>query len=67
MTLCGDNEHGLKQVLAHIKNQNFTEKTDLRTLTRVVWRIGNFHLAEKYYRRLINEVPSNDPSFITLM
>jgi hypothetical protein len=26
---------------------------------KVVWKIGKFDLAEKYYRRLINEVPSN--------
>jgi hypothetical protein len=66
MTLCGDDEHDLKQVLIHMKNQNRNGETDLRTLARIVWKMGKFDLAEKYYRRLINEVPSNDPFLITL-
>jgi hypothetical protein len=47
MTLCGDKEHDSKQVLAHMKSQNVTGETDFRTLTRVVWTIGNFYVAKE--------------------
>jgi tetratricopeptide (TPR) repeat protein len=66
MTLCSDDEHDLRQVLTYMKNQNSNGETDLRILAKMVWTMGKFDLAEKYYRRLINEIASNDPSLITL-
>ncbi len=50
----------------HMKNQNGSRGTDLRTLAKIVWKMGRFNLAEKYYRRLINELASNDSSLIKL-
>jgi len=64
MTLCSDDEHDLKQVLKHMKDQNGNGKTDLSTLAKIVWKMGKFNLAEKYYHRLINEIPLNDPLLI---
>ncbi|CAF4173688.1 unnamed protein product [Adineta steineri] len=66
MTLYSDNEHDLKQVLSHMKDQNGNGKADLATLAKIVWKMGKFNLAEKYYLRLINEIPSNDPILIKL-
>ena len=57
MTLCSDDEHDLKQVLTHMKDQNGNGETDLCTLAKIVWKMGKFNLAEKYYHRLINEIP----------
>ncbi|CAF1458530.1 unnamed protein product [Adineta steineri] len=66
MTLYSDNEHDLKQLLSHMKDQNGNGKADLSTLAKIVWKMGKFNLAEKYYLRLINEIPSNDPILIKL-
>ncbi|CAF0749647.1 unnamed protein product [Adineta steineri] len=66
MTLYSDDEHDLKQVLSHMKDQNGNGKADLATLAKIVWKMGKFNLAEKYYLRLINEIPSNDPILIKL-
>lgn len=66
MTLCGDDEHDLKQILKHMKDQNGNGETNLSTLAKIVWKMGKFNLAEKYYHRLINEIPLNDPLLIKL-
>jgi len=66
MTLCSDDEHDLKHVLTHMKDQNGNGETDLCTLAKIVWKMGKFNLAEKYYHRLINEIPFNDPYLIKL-
>lgn len=66
MTLCSDDEHDLKQVLAHMKNQIGNRETDLRTLAKIVWKMGKFDLAEKYYHRLTKEISLNDPFLIKL-
>ncbi len=66
MALCGDDEHDLKQVLTHMKNQNESRETDLRTLARIVWKMSKFDLVENYYHRLINEVATHDPFLVTL-
>jgi tetratricopeptide (TPR) repeat protein len=60
MTLCNDEEHDLKQVLMHMKKQNGSEATTLRTLGKLLWRMGKLDLAEKYYSRLLNESLPHD-------
>ncbi|UJR19425.1 hypothetical protein I4U23_022555 [Adineta vaga] len=66
MTLYSDDQHDLKQVLSHMKDQNGKGKADLWTLAKIVWKMGKFNLAEKYYLRLINEIPSTDLSLIKI-
>ena len=66
MTLCSDDEHDLKQLLKHMKDQNGYGETNLSTLAKIVWKMGKFNLAEKYYHRLINQIPLNDPLLIKL-
>jgi tetratricopeptide (TPR) repeat protein len=66
MALCSDDEHDLRQVITHMKNQNSNGETDLRILAKIVRTMGKFDLAEKCYLRLINGIAPNDPSLITL-
>ncbi|CAF3754955.1 unnamed protein product [Adineta steineri] len=61
MTLCNDDEHDLQQVLMYMKQQIENEETNLRTLGNVLWEMGKFDLAEKYFNRLLQKLPSNDP------
>ncbi|CAF4039121.1 unnamed protein product [Adineta steineri] len=66
MTLCNDNEHDLKQVLMYMKQQIENEEINLRTLGNVLWEMGKFDLAEKYFIRLLKQLPSDDPLHISL-
>ncbi|CAF1424083.1 unnamed protein product [Rotaria sordida] len=60
MSLCSDDENDLKQVLLRMKQQLGKGETNLRTLGRVLWEMGKLDLAEKYIKRLLNELPSNN-------
>ncbi|CAM4818875.1 unnamed protein product [Rotaria magnacalcarata] len=62
MTLCSDHDNDLKQLYDHMKNEYDREETNLLSLGDVTYRMGKFDLAEKYYRRWLSELPSNDPS-----
>ncbi|CAF3912977.1 unnamed protein product, partial [Adineta steineri] len=66
MTLCNDDEHNLKQVLMHMKQQIENEETNLRTLGKLLWKMGKLDLAEKYFNRFLKELPSNDPLLSSL-
>ncbi|CAF1126603.1 unnamed protein product [Rotaria sp. Silwood1] len=61
MTFCSENEHDLKQVLKHMEQQLGSTETNLRTLGRVVWKLGKLDLAEQYLTRFLKELPPNDP------
>ena len=61
MTLCNDNDHDLKQVLMHMKQQIGDGETNLRILGKILWKMGILNLAEKYFNRLLKELPLNDP------
>ncbi|CAF2119483.1 unnamed protein product [Rotaria magnacalcarata] len=62
MTLCSDHDNDLKQLYDHMKNKYGREETNLLSLGDVMFDMGKFDLAEKYYRRWLSELPSNDPS-----
>lgn len=59
MNFCSDDEHDLKRVLEHMRKQNGKGPTNLRTLGKLLWMMGELHLAEKYYCRLIKQLPFN--------
>ncbi|CAF3998576.1 unnamed protein product [Rotaria sordida] len=61
MTLCSENEHDLKNVLKHMKQQLGTGETTLRTLGKVLWTMGKLDLAEQYFTRFLKEFSPNDP------
>ncbi|CAF1394746.1 unnamed protein product [Adineta steineri] len=66
MTLCNDDEHDLKQVLMYMKQQIEDGEMNLRILGNVLWEMGKFDLAEKYFTRSLQQLPSNDPLHISL-
>jgi tetratricopeptide (TPR) repeat protein len=59
MTLCSDNDHDLKSIFDHMKNQYGSKQTRLLLFGHVLVDMGHFNDAEKYYRRLLKELPSN--------
>ncbi|CAF4460054.1 unnamed protein product, partial [Rotaria socialis] len=60
MTLCSDHDSDLKQLYDHMKNEYDREETNLLSLGDVLRNMGKFDLAEKYYRRWLSVLPSND-------
>lgn len=61
LTLCSDDQHDLKQVLQFMKQDIGYGETNLRTFGKVLCKMGKFDLAEKYLRRLLDELSKNDP------
>ena len=61
MTLSSDEEHGLRQVLLHMKGQIESGETNLRTFGKCLWKMGKLNLAEKYFLRLLKELQPDDP------
>lgn len=61
MTLCGDNEHDLKDILIYMKEEFGSGETSLRTLGKVLDKMGKFDLAERYFTRLLKEISPDDP------
>jgi len=64
MELCGDDEHDLKDLFDHMKEEygGGNEEVNLRLFGQVLRRMGKYDLAEKIYHRLLAELPPNDPS-----
>ncbi|CAF4564611.1 unnamed protein product [Rotaria sp. Silwood2] len=61
MVLCSDNEHELQHVLMDMKQQFGSGKMDLRTLGRLLSEMNKPDLAEKYFIRLLEQLPLDDP------
>lgn len=61
LELCSDNEHDLSGVLAKMKTQSGTGKTDLHILGKILWRMGKLDLAENYYQRCLDRLSPDDP------
>jgi len=66
MTLCNDIEYDLKDILKYMKKGIREGETNLRTLAKILWETGEFKLAEEYFLRLLNQLPSNDPLLVDL-
>ncbi len=64
MKLCGDDDDDLKKLFDHMKKEygGGNNEVNLLSFGNVLRRMGKYDLAEKMYRRLLNELPSNDPS-----
>jgi tetratricopeptide (TPR) repeat protein len=68
MKLCGDNEHDMKKLFEHMK-KNYAGGNDevgLLSFGTVLRGMGKFDSAEKFYRRLLDELPPNDSSLPSL-
>ncbi|CAF0961802.1 unnamed protein product [Rotaria sordida] len=66
MTLCNDDEHNLKQVLMDMKEQFVSEETNLQKLGKILLEMGKPDLAQHYFIRMLEQLPSNDPLRIDL-
>jgi tetratricopeptide (TPR) repeat protein len=57
--LCGDNDHHLKPMFEHMKNQygGNDKQTDLLSFGTVLTHMGKYDEAQKYFQRLLNELP----------
>jgi tetratricopeptide (TPR) repeat protein len=66
MTLCNDDEHDLQPVLLYIKRRIGNGDINLATLGKVLRKMGKFDLAQKYFNRLLDELPSDDPLLCNL-
>ena len=62
MTLCSDYDSKSKQLYHYMKNKYHKEETNLLSLGDSLLYIGKFDLAEKYYRRYMTELSTDDPS-----
>ncbi|CAF4514892.1 unnamed protein product, partial [Rotaria socialis] len=61
MTLCSDDEHDLKQVIIDMKDHFLSREINLQTLAKLLWEMGKPDLAEKYFIRLLEQLPLQDP------
>jgi tetratricopeptide (TPR) repeat protein len=61
MTLCSENDSDLKNVLTYMKLQLGEGETSLRTLGKVLWKMGRLDLSEFYLTRLLNDLPPKHP------
>lgn len=66
MSVCSDDEHELDNVVSPMKNQNGNGETNLLTLGKLLSRMGKFELAEKYFLRFKEQLPTDHPILETL-
>jgi tetratricopeptide (TPR) repeat protein len=60
LKLCGDDEHRLKPLFEHMKKTFGGDNTaTLLTFGKALCGMGKYDLAEKFYHRLLNELPSD--------
>lgn len=59
MTLSSGNDHDLKPIFEHMKNQHSQDQTDLLSFGHLLRNMGKFEDAENYYRRLLAALPKD--------
>ncbi|CAF1277467.1 unnamed protein product [Rotaria sordida] len=57
MTLSSENDQDFKTLFEYMKKQYQDGETGLLSFGDSLWRMGKFDDAEKYYRRMLNELP----------
>ena len=66
LRFCNDNEHELQELLSYMKERTGYGPTNLHILGDILWKMGKFELAKKYFTRLCQELSSDDPSLAVL-
>jgi tetratricopeptide (TPR) repeat protein len=61
MTLCSDDDHELKAIFEHMKNEHGGGEKNLLSFGNVLADMGKFDEAEKYYLRLLHHLSPTDP------
>ncbi|CAF1286037.1 unnamed protein product [Didymodactylos carnosus] len=59
LDLCNEDDHDLKQVFGYMKKEMRSETT-LISLGNLLYKMGELDKAEKYYKRLLNELLVGD-------
>ena len=64
MQLGEDNEHDLKALFDHMNKESDVSGSGIHllSLAEVLHNMGKFDLAERMLKRLLSELPLNDPS-----
>ncbi|CAF0876265.1 unnamed protein product [Rotaria sordida] len=61
MSLCSEDDQDLRLLFEHMKNEIGIGIDDtLLTLGTLLWKSGRFEQAEQFYRRMLNELASDD-------
>ncbi|CAF3344581.1 unnamed protein product [Rotaria sp. Silwood2] len=66
LTWCSDHDNDLKPLYDDMKKKYDAEETNLLSLGYLVYRLGEFDMAEKYFLRFLSELPSNKLSLSAL-
>ncbi|CAF1269285.1 unnamed protein product [Adineta steineri] len=59
LTLCSNSDPDLQAVFDHMKDEYGNGETTLLSVGIILTRMGKYDDAEKYYRRLLKEIPSD--------
>jgi tetratricopeptide (TPR) repeat protein len=66
MTLCSDDDHDLKQLSEHMKREYGIGELSFIKFGHVLADMGKLDQADQYYRRLLNELPSNSSTDVDI-
>lgn len=68
LTLCSDDDHDTRNLFQYMKKYygGGDNEANLLNFGQILRRMGKFDVAETFYRRLLNELSSNDPLLISL-
>ncbi|CAF2104698.1 unnamed protein product [Rotaria magnacalcarata] len=68
LTMCSNDQHDLANLFQYMKEQygGGDNETSLLNFGQVLRRMGKFDLAEKFYRRSLNELAPDAPSLVSL-
>ncbi|CAF4402433.1 unnamed protein product [Rotaria sp. Silwood2] len=63
MILSSEKDQDFNTLFEYMKKQYQNGETGLLSFGDSLWRMGKFHDAEKYYRRMLNELPQGHADF----
>jgi hypothetical protein len=66
MSLCDDDDQDVQGVLKYMQKQNGKGQTNLLTLGKLIWKMGYYDLAEKYYLRFRSDLRPDDPLLLSV-
>ncbi|CAF1465486.1 unnamed protein product, partial [Didymodactylos carnosus] len=63
LTLCSDDDNDYRELYQHMKQDaRGNKETSLISLGRLLRQQGKYEHSKKYYKRLLSELPENDPN-----
>lgn len=61
MNLCSNEQHQLNEVFNYMRKEYGDNQTNLLSFGKLLWTMGKYSQAEKYFRQLLNQLSENDP------